>query len=85
MPDARLKTISNGPSKHSTTIRTLVDDMFETMYDAHGIGLAAIHTVFQSACWSSTCNRDEAGEMINKPLIFVNPEILDPSEDQANL
>ena len=42
VPDPRLKTISHPVEKFDAELKTLVDDMFETMYDAPGIGLAAI-------------------------------------------
>jgi len=44
VPDPRLKTISTSVAPHEfgPDLRTLVEDMFETMYDAPGIGLAAI-------------------------------------------
>lgn len=41
-PDPRLKTVSEPVARFDADLRTLVDDLFETMYAAHGIGLAAI-------------------------------------------
>ena len=40
-PDPRLRTIANSVETVDDSIRVLIDDMFETMYDARGIGLAA--------------------------------------------
>ena len=42
VPDPRLKTVSTPVTEFDDELKTLVDDMFETMYDAPGIGLAAI-------------------------------------------
>ena len=42
VPDPRLKTVSKPVETFDDELRALVDDMFETMYDARGIGLAAI-------------------------------------------
>jgi peptide deformylase len=42
VPDPRLKTVSTPVEKFDSELKTLVADMFETMYAAHGIGLAAI-------------------------------------------
>src|SRR6056300_814237 len=42
VPDARLKTVSQPVAEVSDETRALMDDMLETMYDANGIGLAAI-------------------------------------------
>jgi peptide deformylase len=42
VPDSRLKTVSSPVETFDAELKTLVDDMFETMYAARGIGLAAI-------------------------------------------
>jgi peptide deformylase len=42
VPDPRLKTVSEDVTTFDEELKTLVEDMFETMYDANGIGLAAI-------------------------------------------
>ena len=42
VPDPRLKTVSDPVESFDAELKTLVADMFETMYAAHGIGLAAI-------------------------------------------
>jgi peptide deformylase len=42
VPDSRLKTVSTPVETFDAELKTLVEDMFETMYDAPGIGLAAI-------------------------------------------
>ncbi|MBO9518665.1 MAG: peptide deformylase [Porphyrobacter sp.] len=42
VPDSRLKTVSTPVEKFDDELKVLVEDMFETMYDANGIGLAAI-------------------------------------------
>lgn len=42
VPDPRLKTVSTDVTQFNDDLKTLVEDMFETMYAANGIGLAAI-------------------------------------------
>ncbi|MEC8176659.1 MAG: peptide deformylase, partial [Pseudomonadota bacterium] len=42
VPDTRLKTVSQPVAKVTDDTRALMDDMLDTMYDANGIGLAAI-------------------------------------------
>ena len=42
VPDARLKTVSTPVAEVTDETRALMDDMVDTMYDANGIGLAAI-------------------------------------------
>lgn len=65
-------------------IRRLIADMFETMYHAPGIGLAAaqvdvpIRLLVMDLCDGP---EDAEGEPTRNPRVFINPEILDPSED----
>ena len=81
VPDPRLKEISK-PVEGGVTdeIRALMDDMLETMYDAPGIGLAAI----QVGVPLRVIVMDLAGEGEEPaPRYFVNPEILPLTEDLA--
>ena len=81
VPDPRLKQVSK-PVEGGVTdeIRALMDDMLETMYDAPGIGLAAI----QIGVPLRIIVMDLAGEgEAPTPRYFVNPEILDPAEETA--
>jgi peptide deformylase len=55
-PDSRLRTIAKPVAVVDDKVRQLVDDMFETMYEAPGIGLAATQ-VNASASWSWTCRK----------------------------
>jgi peptide deformylase len=93
VPDPRLKTVSTPVTEFNVELKTLVEDMFETMYDAPGIGLAAIQVGVPKRVLvidlqepgehdhehGEHCNHDH--EVIRNPRIFINPEILDPSED----
>jgi peptide deformylase len=84
VPDPRLKTISTPVEAFDGDLKKLVDDMFETMYAAPGIGLAAIQVgVPKRLLVIDLQEENEAGESVKNPRIFVNPEILDPSEDQS--
>ena len=84
VPDPRLKTISTPVENFDDDLKRLVDDMFETMYDAHGIGLAAIQVGLPKRLLVIDLQeQDDDGETINAPRIFVNPEILDPSQDHS--
>ena len=79
-PDPRLRTKSKPVEKVNDTLRALMDDMLETMYDAPGIGLAAI----QVGVPLRVIVMDLAAEgEPPEPRYFVNPEILDPSDDTA--
>ena len=79
-PDPRLREISKPVEMVTDELRQLMDDMLETMYDAPGIGLAAI----QVGVPKRIIVMDLAGEEEEpNPRYFVNPEILDPSEELA--
>ncbi|MBP7952193.1 MAG: peptide deformylase [Sphingorhabdus sp.] len=95
VPDPRLKVVSHPVTVFDEDLRKLVDDMFETMYDAPGIGLAAIQVGVAKRVLvidlqepaphdhadGETCGHDHG--VIRNPRVFINPEILDPSEDTA--
>lgn len=84
VPDPRLKTISTPVEAFDDDLKKLVDDMFETMYAAPGIGLAAIQVgVPKRLLVIDLQDEGPDGEAVRNPRIFVNPEILDPSEDHS--
>ena len=70
-PDARLRKVAKPVSEVSDEIRRLIDDMFETMYDAPGIGLAATQVKVHQRLLVA-----DISEHKNQPLVFINPEIL---------
>ncbi|MEO1013899.1 MAG: peptide deformylase [Pseudomonadota bacterium] len=79
-PDPRLREVSQPVAAVDDDVRALMDDMLETMYDANGIGLAAI----QVGVPKRVIVMDLAVEGEEPaPRYFVNPEILEPSEDTA--
>lgn len=85
VPDPRLKTVSTPVETFDDELRTLVADMFETMYDAPGIGLAAIQVGVPKRVLVIDLQEqeDEEGKPIKAPRVFINPEILDPSAEQS--
>ena len=84
VPDPRLKTISSPVEAFDADLKKLVDDMFETMYAAPGIGLAAIQIgVPKRLLVIDLQEPGEDGEAVRQPRVFVNPEILDPSEEHS--
>lgn len=77
-PDPRLRQISTPAAAVDDELRALMDDMLETMYDAPGIGLAAIQVgVPLRVIVMDLAGKDEEPQ----PLYLVNPEILDPSDE----
>ena len=81
VPDPRLKEMSK-PVEVGVTddVRTLMDDMLETMYDAPGIGLAAIQVGVPLRVIVMDLAKD--GEE-PQPRYFVNPEILPLTDETA--
>jgi peptide deformylase len=84
LPDKRLRLVSQPVEKVTPEIRKLADDMFETMYDAPGIGLAAIQVAEPVRLITMDLAKpDEGGETQPKPRVFINPEILSSSEERS--
>lgn len=80
VPNPVLKLVSQPVDKVDDELRALMDDMLETMYDAPGIGLAAI----QIGVPKRVIVMDISGPDEEKaPRYFVNPEIVWASEDTA--
>src|ERR1700748_3899916 len=80
LPDKRLRSVSKPVEKIGADVRTLVADMFETMYEAPGIGLAAIQVgVPLRVVTMDLSKREEAGE----PKVFINPEIVSSSDEKS--
>ena len=66
-------------------LRQLVEDMFETMYDAPGIGLAAIQVGVPKRILVIDLQEpeEEGGEPVKAPRVFINPEILSESDQDV--
>ena len=80
IPDKRLRQVSAKVDKITPEIRALVADMFETMYDAPGIGLAAIQVgVPLRVITMDIAKKDDE----KAPRAFINAEIIGRSEDKA--
>jgi peptide deformylase len=75
-----LRQVSEPVKKIDAGIRTLVDDMFESMYDAPGIGLAAIQLGTATRVVTMDLAKKEEPKA---PQVFINPEILWASEEKA--
>jgi peptide deformylase len=80
LPDKRLRKVSKPVAKIDEDIRALVADMFETMYDAPGIGLAAIQLGIAKRVVTMDLSKKEDEQ---KPLVFINPEITWASEEKS--
>jgi peptide deformylase len=82
-PDPRLRLVSTPVETFDDDLRTLVADMFETMYDAPGIGLAAIQVGVPKRVLVIDLQEpaEEGGEAVRNPRVFINPELFDPSAE----
>jgi peptide deformylase len=82
VPDPLLRQISTPVETVDDGVRKLVSDMFETMYAAPGIGLAAIQVGVPKRILVIDLQEpeEEGGEAVKRPLVFINPEILDHSD-----
>ena len=85
VPDPRLRQISSPVEEVTDEIRELVSDMFETMYAAPGIGLAAIQVGVPKRVLVIDLQEpeEEGGEPVRDPHVFINPEILEHSEQDV--
>src|ERR1700749_4554966 len=82
LPDKQLRLVSSRIEKVTPEIRKLADDMFETMYDAPGIGLAAIQVAQPVRLITmDLAKKTEEGEITPQPRVFINPEILSSSDE----
>jgi len=78
IPDPRLKLVSEPVAEVDAGVRKLMDDMMETMYDAPGIGLAAIQVAVPKRVLVLDVARE--GEE-PQPLFIANPELVWASEE----
>ncbi|MEZ5570636.1 MAG: peptide deformylase [Halioglobus sp.] len=69
-PDPRLRTEAKPVAEVTNATRALIKDMFETMYDAPGIGLAATQVNVHQRLLVMDVSEDKS-----QPLVFINPRI----------
>jgi peptide deformylase len=80
IPDKRLRLKSDPVKRVDSGIRKLVDDLFETMYDAPGIGLAAIQIGIAKRVVTMDLSKKEGG---HESQVFINPEITWQSKETS--
>jgi len=82
VPDPRLRQISTPVEAVTDETRALIADMFETMYAAPGIGLAAVQIGVPKRLLVIDLQESEVegGEPVRDPRVFINPEILTHSD-----
>jgi len=76
-PDPRLRTVAKPVSEFDAELKKLVSDMFETMYEAPGIGLAATQVDRHIRLLVM-----DVSEARNQPLCLINPEIVEADGEE---
>ena len=84
-PDPVLRQISSPVENVDDEVRRLIADMFETMYAAPGIGLAAVQVGVPKRVLVMDLQEpeEEGGEPVKEPRVFINPEILSASDHEV--
>jgi peptide deformylase len=87
-PDPRLRQISSPVETVDDEVRALVADMFETMYAAPGIGLAAIQVgvprrILVIDLQEPANPEDPESKPVKDPRVFINPEIVEHSDQDV--
>ncbi|RYZ65512.1 MAG: peptide deformylase [Proteobacteria bacterium] len=80
LPDPILRQVSAPIERVDDAVRALSDDMLETMYDAPGIGLAAIQVGINRRMLVIDLSKEDEEK---KPQVFINPEILQSSDERS--
>src|SRR6476661_9264330 len=85
VPDPRLREISKPVETFDKDLRVLISDMFETMYEAPGIGLAAIQVgvplrILVIDLQEPANPEDPESKPVRDPRVFINPEIVEHSD-----
>jgi peptide deformylase len=75
-PDPRLHTVAQAVKEVDARVRTLVDDMLETMYAADGVGLAATQVDAHERVIVI-----DTSEMRDRPYVLINPQLVATSEE----
>ncbi|MFL5025104.1 MAG: peptide deformylase [Microvirga sp.] len=79
IPDTKLRLISEPVKEITSEIRRLADDMLDTMYDAPGVGLAAIQIGVPIRMVTMDVSKSEDE---HQPMVLINPEIVWASEEK---
>lgn len=80
LPDPILRQVSKPVEHVDSEIARLAEDMLETMYDAPGIGLAAIQIGVPRRMLVIDVSREDEDK---KPMVFINPEVVTSSDERS--
>jgi peptide deformylase len=80
LPDPLLRQVSTSIERVDAELQKLTDDMLETMYEAPGIGLAAIQVGVPRRLLVIDVSKEGEDK---QPLVFINPEIIKSSDERS--
>jgi peptide deformylase len=78
-PDPRLREKASPVERFDAELKQLIEDMFETMYAAPGVGLAATQVGIAKRLAVMDCALEEGKR---EPLVLINPQIIEPSDPE---
>ena len=85
VPDPGLRAVAEPVAVVDDAVRAIVADMFDTMYDARGIGLAATQVAIEQRIVVIDLQEPESdaedAKPVRTPLVFINPELVSVSEE----
>jgi peptide deformylase len=88
VPHPGLRAVAKPVAEVNDAVRAIVADMFDTMYDARGIGLAATQVAIEQRIVTIDLQEPESDEEdakpVRRPHVFVNPEIVSVSEELSS-
>ena len=88
VPHPGLRAVAKPVETVDDSVRKIVADMFDTMYDARGIGLAATQVAIEQRSvvidLQETVGEGEDAKPVRTPLVYINPELISVSEELAS-
>ncbi|MEG3086372.1 peptide deformylase [Sphingomonas sp. PB4P5] len=88
VPHPGLRAVAKPVAEVDDAVRSIVADMFDTMYDARGIGLAATQVAIEQRIVTIDLQEPESDEEDAKPVrsphVFINPELVSVSEELSS-
>ena len=87
VPDPGLRAVAKPVADVDDSVRAIVENMFDTMYDARGIGLAATQVGIEQRIVVIDLQEPESdaedAKAVRDPRVFINPELLSVSEETS--
>ena len=88
VPHPGLRAVAKPVAEVDDAVRAIVADMFDTMYDARGIGLAATQVAIEQRIVTIDLQEPESdaedAKPVRRPHVFINPELVSVSEELSS-